>query len=88
MCIICFLLGYFVADVISKCGFGREHMSEIQVGNPGRGIEPGTGDHESDQQPRPPKVPHWTRPTDGSKRQERCSYEYGPGGNYKTWTCK
>jgi hypothetical protein len=28
MCIICFLLGYFVADVISKCGFGsREHLT-------------------------------------------------------------
>ena len=46
MCIICFLLGYFVADVISKCGFGREHMSEIQVGNP--------GGHESYQQERLP----------------------------------
>jgi hypothetical protein len=36
MCIICFLLGYFVADVISKCGFGREHLSSPpHPGNPG-----------------------------------------------------
>ena len=26
MCIVCFFLGYFVADVVSKCGFGREHL--------------------------------------------------------------
>jgi len=28
MCIVCFFLGYFVCDVIGKCGFGREHMSQ------------------------------------------------------------
>ena len=27
MCIVCFFLGYFVADVVSKCGFGREHYA-------------------------------------------------------------
>lgn len=27
MCIVCFFLGYFVADVVSKCGFGREHLT-------------------------------------------------------------
>ncbi len=25
ICVVCFFLGYFVADVVSKCGFGREH---------------------------------------------------------------
>ena len=28
MCVICFFLGYFVADVVSKCGFDREHFLE------------------------------------------------------------
>ena len=31
MCIVCFFLGYFVADVISKCGFGREHFLQEHV---------------------------------------------------------
>lgn len=26
MCIVCFFLGYFICDVIGKCGFGREHF--------------------------------------------------------------
>jgi len=30
MCIVCFFLGYFVCDVIGKCGFGREHMSQLR----------------------------------------------------------
>jgi hypothetical protein len=29
MCIVCFFLGYFVADVISKCGFGKEHFQKM-----------------------------------------------------------
>jgi hypothetical protein len=29
MCIVCFFLGYFICDVIGKCGFGREHMSQL-----------------------------------------------------------
>jgi hypothetical protein len=46
MCIVCFFLGYFVADVVSKCGFGREHLA---VGsNPG-GILYG-GSHVLDNQ--------------------------------------
>lgn len=31
MCIVCFFLGYFVADVVSKCGFGREHYAAQDV---------------------------------------------------------
>ena len=27
ICIVCFFLGYFIADVVSKCGFGKEHYS-------------------------------------------------------------
>ena len=39
MCIVCFFLGYFVADVVSKCGFGREHLA---FGNkPNSGISGG-----------------------------------------------
>ena len=37
MCIVCFFLGYFVADVVSKCGFGREHLAG------GRGFVPVDG---------------------------------------------
>jgi hypothetical protein len=32
MCIVCFFLGYFVADVVSKCGFGREHLASTGGG--------------------------------------------------------
>ena len=28
MCIVCFFLGYFIADVVSKCGFGAEHLTK------------------------------------------------------------
>ena len=28
MCIVCFVLGWFVHNVVSKCGFGREHFLE------------------------------------------------------------
>ena len=33
MCIVCFFLGYFVADVVSKCGFGREHLASTGGGS-------------------------------------------------------
>ena len=35
MCIVCFFLGYFVADVVSKCGFGREHLATQNKANLG-----------------------------------------------------
>ena len=52
MCIVCFFLGYFVADVVSKCGFGREHflkttyaaqdlyLPEEHLRDPGEEIDP------------------------------------------------
>lgn len=52
MCIVCFFLGYFVADVVSKCGFGREHLTggeidsyadlaeHLRVGEPGTPYHP------------------------------------------------
>ena len=27
MCIVCFVLGWFVHNVVGKCGFGREYLS-------------------------------------------------------------
>ena len=32
MCIVCFFLGYFIADIVSKCGFGREHLTNKKGG--------------------------------------------------------
>ena len=26
MCIVCFVLGWFVHNVVGKCGFGTEHL--------------------------------------------------------------
>ena len=54
MCIICFLLGYFVADVISKCGFGREHMSEIESESGKRTRRRGPQEHPILYEPQPP----------------------------------
>jgi len=31
ICIVCFFLGYFIADVVSKCGFGKEHYTVGQT---------------------------------------------------------
>lgn len=54
-CIVCFFLGYFVADIVSKFGIGRgpigyEHLSNSpqrrRPGNPGGNDEPGTGTPE------------------------------------------
>ena len=26
MCVVCFVLGWFVHNIVGKCGFGREHL--------------------------------------------------------------
>jgi hypothetical protein len=28
MCVVCFVLGWFVHNIVGKCGFGREHLTE------------------------------------------------------------
>ena len=51
MCIVCFFLGYFVADVISKCGFGKEHFQKLiyeeHLGRKTRRSQPRLGDLRS-----------------------------------------
>ena len=42
MCIVCFFLGYFVADVVSKCGFGREHLTSSDPEHDPKQAPPGT----------------------------------------------
>jgi len=41
MCIVCFFLGYFICDVIGKCGFGREHLVGHIPGGGGEPVKPG-----------------------------------------------
>ena len=47
MCIVCFFLGYFVADVVSKCGFGREHLAVGHIPGGGGPIGPNPRDPEN-----------------------------------------
>ena len=32
MCIVCFVLGWFVHNVVGKCGFGTEHLKNEPPG--------------------------------------------------------
>ena len=34
MCIVCFVLGWFVHNVVGRCGFGREHLTDPSHDNP------------------------------------------------------
>ena len=40
-CIVCFFLGYFVADIVSKFGIGRGPIGYEYLSNPGGNDGPG-----------------------------------------------
>ena len=34
MCVVCFLLGYFIADILSKCCFSNEYYTQTLSASP------------------------------------------------------